>query len=228
MDTELIATTHDRLADNLMSNALFRLRAACFDSGFLAEHIQAHCEPPQGPVNVLDVGSNQGYKTDLILNTVNRLGGEVSHLLGIDVSPVCVDRAIQRNSKSNVSYRVADFLEKDSMDESFDYIFLFAVWHHIADTRLAVDRIRDVLAPGGVVLVLNGFYPENSALQIPAILLQRLYRYVECRGAIPYDKPVVSHAIAQFETGGFDCKASFRTNFPTNIFNTHALAFQAK
>lgn len=228
MDTELIAATHDRLADNLMSDALFRLRAACFNPDFLAEHIQAHCEPPQGSVSVLDVGSNQGHKTNLILNTVSRLGGDVSHLLGIDVSPVCVERATQKNSKPNVSYRVADFLKKDSINEPFDYIFLFAIWHHIADTRLAVERIRDVLAPGGVVLVLNGFYPENSALQIPAVLLQRLYRYVECRGAIPYDKPVVSNAIAQFEAGGFDCRTSFRTNFPTNVFNTHALAFQAK
>lgn len=228
LNTQIIAETHDKLANNPWSNGLFALRAASFSPRFLADGIQNAAEAPQGEVSVLDIGCNQGHKTNLILETVANLGGDVSRFLGVDLSQTCIDRAKGKNKRPNVFYEQCDFLGPLPIKEQFDYVFLFAIWHHISSTRSAVERIRDVLKPDGLALVLNGFYPESPILRDYALYLQQLYRYVECRGTIPYDVPLVSSTIRQFEEGGLACKGSFRTNFPTNLFNTHALVFQEK
>lgn len=227
VDAQVIASAYDRATSSVLDTLLFKFRAACFDASRIAEGIEEKCDPPDGEVRCLDVGCNIGAKTPLLLSILRHLNVEKVDVEGIDLSPVAIETAKKTNPFPNVTYTVQDFLEMQIEEGSFDYVVLTAVWHHLQDTKAALKKAEKALGPNGVLLIFNGFYPENVVLRFFALFLQRLYRSLEERTGVYYSKPLVSDVVKQAsDATNLVFRGAFVTNFPTNLFNTKVVVLQ--
>lgn len=225
-EPELMGKVFSMTAGGVLNEALMRFRAACFSPELIARKVQALCDPPSGAVEALDVGTNIGAKTKLLLEILAELDSQPT-MTGIDLSERAIEIAKARYSFPNVRYEVADFVHMSHEPDRYDYITLAAVLHHIKDPKEALDAITTCLKPGGVALILNGFYPENSGLRVVALLLQRLYRIVEQRDGLAYTAPRLSEfKDVVTEHGGLQYCGDFSTGFPSSLFNTYGVVLQ--
>jgi len=65
---------------------------------------------------------------------------------GLEISPGYTDYV---KEKLNVEVVTTDFLKYESTDEQFDLVSLRHVLEHLPDSRLAMNKISDLLKPGG-------------------------------------------------------------------------------
>ncbi len=102
----------------------------------------------------LDVGCGKGAFARV-------LARRADHVDAVDVSPEIVDVARSLNTGADtVRFLVGDVRDADLELGSYDAITSLAVIHHMPFAP-ALDRLRDLLAPGGVLVVL-GCYTEES------------------------------------------------------------------
>jgi len=227
-DPENIARAYDKSANSAIERFIFQFRAGSFNPKQLASGIGDLCIPPTGKVEVLDVGCNSGAKSKLLLGMLDEIGNTDPHITAIDLSARAIDIAERDNDYPQIEYEVADFLKKDIETESLDYVFMAAVWHHIEDTRAAILKIEESLKPGGVALVFDVFYPENPMLRMLAVAAQKLYREVEEREGVYYNRPLVSEIrnLVRENCDQLELKGSFLTGFLPAIFNTRMAVLQ--
>lgn len=117
---------------------------------------------------LLDVGCAQGRSTfhfmDLPL-----------HVVGFDISKVLVRQAIRRYRQgryaADATFFVGDGSRLPFLPESFDYVLIYGVLHHLPDPARTCREVARVLRPGGVY-----FGSENNQTIFRTIfdLLQRL------------------------------------------------------
>lgn len=103
---------------------------------------------PRGCAEALDVGCGAGGFT-------RQLARRCGHATGIDLSPNMVAEARRCSAGAgNVDYRVADVMTEPLPPGAFDCITAIALLHHLP-LEPALARFRDLLRPGGVLLVLD-------------------------------------------------------------------------
>ena len=108
-------------------------------------------------VRVLEVGAGTGATTAALLSV---LPPDRTHYLFTDVSDVFLDRARQRlGSYSFLTFGRLD-LDNDVAAQgylpgSFDVIVSANAVHASTDLRLALRRLRDLLAPGGLLILVE-------------------------------------------------------------------------
>jgi SAM-dependent methyltransferase len=108
--------------------------------------------------DVLDAGCGVGYGTTLLASA-----GAAS-TLGVDVSPHAIEAA-RAEAGAGVRFEVADIERLDAADASFDLITCFEVIEYVEHPELALDELRRVLRPGGVLLLSSpnrGVYPPGN------------------------------------------------------------------
>lgn len=98
----------------------------------LTDFVLAELPPP--PARVLEVGCGTGD----LARTMDAAGYEV-----VAIDPAAPDGEIFRRIK----------LDELDRDERFDAVVAAFSLHHVTDLSVGLDRIRDVLRPGGLVLV---------------------------------------------------------------------------
>jgi SAM-dependent methyltransferase len=76
----------------------------------------------------------------------------VSHVVGVDVDPNSI--ALARSASDDIEYLQGDFLAQSFAPVSFDLIASVASLHHM-DLNAALARKRDLLRPGGVLVVVG-------------------------------------------------------------------------
>jgi 2-polyprenyl-3-methyl-5-hydroxy-6-metoxy-1,4-benzoquinol methylase len=114
---------------------------------------------------LLDVGCNWGRWTI----AAARAGW---HATGVDRAKKSVGAAgrVAEQLGVDAEYVVGDVRELPFADDSFDAVFSYSVLQHLAkeDVRAAVDEIRRVLRPGGVVWIEmpNARGPLNLVRQV--------------------------------------------------------------
>jgi 2-polyprenyl-3-methyl-5-hydroxy-6-metoxy-1,4-benzoquinol methylase len=99
---------------------------------------------------ILDIGGYDGF----LLSTIN---GEKKTL--IDISP--------HNQYSNIQYIKDDFLAFDFKDDRFDLICAFDVIEHIQQDNDFLEKIINLLAPGGIALLST---PSEKIRIFPCVL----------------------------------------------------------
>jgi ubiquinone/menaquinone biosynthesis C-methylase UbiE len=96
--------------------------------------------------DVLDLGCNSGYGTDL-------LSGTAKSIVGVDVSPLAIATAIKKFKKSNAKFRLVDGVSLPFNDNSFDVVTSFQVIEHLVDYDNYFNEIKRVLRPNGVLVL---------------------------------------------------------------------------
>ncbi len=114
-----------------------------------------------GECDVLDAGCGVGWGTALLA-----AGG--AHATGVDISPIAVEDA-QQAYGDRAEFAVADLLELPFENESFDAAVCFEAIEHVANPEPALDELRRVLRPGGLLLVSTpnkGVYPQGNPFHL--------------------------------------------------------------
>lgn len=117
---------------------------------------------------LLDIGCAQGRSTfhfiDFPINIV-----------GFDISKECVRQAMKRyessNAKSDAVFFVGDASNIPFIEESFDYVLIYGVLHHLPQPSKVCSDVAHVLVQGGVY-----FGSENNKTVFRSIfdLLQKI------------------------------------------------------
>ncbi len=100
-------------------------------------------------VSLLDCGSGPGTITVGLAQAI--APGEV---VGIDMEPSVIDLArahAVEHGVSNVRFEVADVYDLPFPDDSFDAVFSHNVLEHLKEPLTALNEMRRVLKPGGVI-----------------------------------------------------------------------------
>ncbi|MGE0158274.1 MAG: SDR family NAD(P)-dependent oxidoreductase [Gemmatimonadales bacterium] len=134
-------------------------------NGLVAEVVQALAQgrPSGRPVRILEVGGGTGGTT---AHVAPRLGESSVEYTFTDVGPLFVARARERFSQfSFIDCAVLD-LERDPETQgftpgTFDVILASNVIHATADLRRTLGRVRRLLAPGGVLAMLEVTSPQR-------------------------------------------------------------------
>lgn len=96
----------------------------------------------------MDVGCGDGL-------LVQRLAAVCHHVTGVDSDRTALSRARERTTDlPNVTLRHGDFLALDEGLFGFDVVTMVAVLHHL-DPRVALSRGKELLRPGGELLVVG-------------------------------------------------------------------------
>jgi len=110
---------------------------------------------------VLDVGSGTGLLAEYTTDAVGLTGAVV----GIDPLPLRVELA-KRRSRSNLSFAVGDANDLGSFDkESFDVVYLNAVFHWLHEKLGPLRQFHRVLKSGGRLGITTGDREHVSVLQ---------------------------------------------------------------
>ncbi|HXM54638.1 MAG TPA: class I SAM-dependent methyltransferase [Candidatus Dormibacteraeota bacterium] len=103
---------------------------------------------PHGCGRALDVGCGTGLLT-------RTLAARCEHVTGIDLSPNMVEEARRRSADvANVEYVLGDVMAAPLDAGGFECVASSAVLHHLPLAPV-LERLRDLLRPGGVLLVLD-------------------------------------------------------------------------
>jgi ubiquinone/menaquinone biosynthesis methyltransferase len=87
------------------------------------------------------------------------LAARGSHVTGIDASPRMIEEAKRRSS--SVDFVVGDMTALDVPDASVDVVTAGYALRNVPDYRRALREIARVLRPGGRLLTLDFYRPEN-------------------------------------------------------------------
>lgn len=131
---------------------------------------------PDGAGAALDVGCGTG-------DLVRQLAQRFEHVTGVDADPVSVQIAQRLSAGVGGVELLCGNLMTADLPGRYDVITALAVLHHVP-FEPALVRLRDLLGPGGTLVVL-GLYREDtfvdqaiSALAVPAnVLMGGLNRY---------------------------------------------------
>lgn len=125
-------------------------------------------EHPSAEPRVLDLGCFKGNALTF------ELAGRAGEYVGIDLSESAIEylqARLQERNIDNAEARTVDFLENDFPAGSFDIVYAYSVLHHFRYLPVALDELRRVLAPGGVVITID---PLNTSYTTR--LARALYR----------------------------------------------------
>ncbi|GAB3558032.1 SAM-dependent methyltransferase [Actinopolyspora lacussalsi] len=146
------------------------------DAEVLAEHIDsiaAWLPVTAAPREIVDLGCGTGAGTFALLNHFPR-----ARVTAVDSSPGHLQRLREKAQAAGLTERVrtveAD-LDADRPDLGTpDLVWASASMHHMAEPDRALRRINEILAPGGLLAVVElagfpRFLPENAPEERPGL-----------------------------------------------------------
>jgi arsenite methyltransferase len=154
---------------------------------------------------VLDVGTGTG----LLAEHVARLVGPEGSVVGVDPLPLRIEIA-QRKAGPNLSFQVgsADALGGFA-DQSFDVVYLNAVFHWLPEKLTPLRHFYRVLKPGGRLGITTGSREHPNTIQLvrQRVLSREPYRqYPEIQGAFGHHVSV-DELERLFESAGFHAQS---------------------
>jgi len=153
----------------------------------------------------LDVGSGTG----LLAEHVARIVGPSGAVVGVDPLPLRIEIA-RRKARANLSFQVgsADSLHAFA-DQSFDVVYLNAVFHWLPEKLTPLREFYRVLKPGGRLGITTGSREHPNTIQVvrQRVLSRPPYdRYPEIQGAFGHHVSV--RELEQLlESAGFNAQS---------------------
>ncbi len=125
---------------------------------FLLKQLPPHCR------QVLEIGCGTGAFARL-------LAEHAEQVLALDLSPAMIRLANERSVQyRTIDFQVADVLSCDFVPEQFDTIVSIATLHHLHLETL-LPGLKEALAPGGMLIVLDLYQPRLIDLPLHALAL---------------------------------------------------------
>ncbi|GHF30521.1 methyltransferase [Amycolatopsis deserti] len=144
---------------------------------------------PDGCGDALDVGCGDGL-------LARKLTARAKRVTGIDSSPEMIARA--REQAGGPEFVEGDFLTADLPAEGYDFICSVATIHHM-DFEPALARMRDLLRPGGTLIVV-GLAREATAADwarwaaaTPIVRIIKVLRRASVPEGMPSTAPAMSY-----------------------------------
>ena len=146
-------------------------RGVAREAKFLVPHLKAG-------MNLLDCGCGPGTITIGLAALLSE--GKVT---GIDRESSQIELALtnaKRQDTANAFFRVGSVYELPFEDEEFDVVFAHAVLQHLNEPVQALQEMRRVLKPGGIIGVRDDdqgsliMYPANENLRAMLSLFRRI------------------------------------------------------
>jgi ubiquinone/menaquinone biosynthesis C-methylase UbiE len=103
---------------------------------------------------IADIGAGTGYFTVRLSPVVGREG----RVMAVDVEPAMVEYIRTRATRAgldNIEPILTRANEPGLEPTSVDLVFICDTWHHIDDRLRYLERLRDVLRPGGRVAIVD-------------------------------------------------------------------------
>lgn len=129
--------------------------------------------------NVLDYGCATGSKTI-------ELSKKVRHIHGIDISTEMIRQANKKKGElqiSNISFSYGTIFNADLENNSFDAIIAFGIIHLLEDSQKIMQRIYELIKPGGLFISTTACMKDKMALKNK--LEVRLYIFMKKLGVFP-------------------------------------------
>ncbi|MGH3656390.1 MAG: class I SAM-dependent methyltransferase [Micromonosporaceae bacterium] len=110
-------------------------------------------------------------------------------VIGLDASTTMLQRAVRDTTAENVGYLRGDAVDLPLATDSLDAVSCYAALHLFSEPFTALDRMTDVLAPGGRIALLTscargpGLVREVSGL-LAGVTGMRLFGADEVTGAL--------------------------------------------
>ncbi|WP_406316412.1 class I SAM-dependent methyltransferase [Streptosporangium sp. NBC_01639] len=126
---------------------------------------------PDGCGRALDVGCGEG----ILSRELRRVAGHVS---AIDLDGPSIDLARRHADASGIDYLLGDFLTHPFEPASFDAVVSVATLHHM-DAATALGRMRELLRPGGTLVVVGlarSRIPADLPWELAAAVGTRLHK----------------------------------------------------
>ena len=119
---------------------------------------------------VLDFGCGTGLIS-------NEIAGSVKLIHAIDISSKMIE--IAKNKADDRKIQNIDYTHSTIFDEkykcgSFDIILAFYILHLVQDIQNTIQRINDLLKPGGLVISVIPCFKEKIFLSISLTLLSKI------------------------------------------------------
>jgi len=128
---------------------------------------------------VIDFGCATGTKT-------LELADSVQHIHGIDISGEMIKEARKKKTElktNNASFAQGTIFENDFEKSSFDKIISFGVIHLLDDCENAIQKINELLKPGGMFISTTACLKDKMALKNS--LEFNAYRLIKKLGIFP-------------------------------------------
>lgn len=132
----------------------------------LADLLHSEIAYPEGGL-VLEAGCGVGAQT---ITLARRSPG--ARIVSIDVNAASLREAAARvaaTGVTNVEFQQADVFAAPFQRETFDHVFVCFVLEHLADPPAALEKLKELLKPGGTITVIEGdhgstfFHPDDPA-----------------------------------------------------------------
>ena len=117
--------------------------------------------------SVLEAGCGVGAQTVTLAQH-----SPEARITSIDISESSLAEArsrVEHAGVTNVEFRQADVFELPFAPETFDHVFVCFLLEHLSWPVTALERLRDLLRPGGTITVIEGdhgsayFHPDSEA-----------------------------------------------------------------
>ena len=111
--------------------------------------------------NVLDFGCGTGIITLELARGIN-------HIHGLDYSAEMISEAIKKKNKANAanaSFSQGTIFNDDLENVPFDKIIAFSIIHLLEDSEKVIQRIHDLLKPGGLFISETACFKDRMDLK---------------------------------------------------------------
>jgi natural product biosynthesis luciferase-like monooxygenase protein len=115
--------------------------------------------PGDRPIRILELGAGTGGTTASVLP---HLPERQTDYLFTDVSPLFLAKAQQKfGDYPFVRYQILDIEQPQPESQQFDLILAANVLHATADLSQSLTHVQQMLAPGGLLVLLEGMQPQR-------------------------------------------------------------------
>lgn len=130
-------------------------------------------------LNVSDIVLDYGCATGII---TYKIADNVKEIYGIDISSKMIEAAKRKAGErkiENIDFVQAIIFDKRYKRESFDVILALSIIHLVEDTPKVMQRINELLKPGGLIISSTACLGEKKTflsilLSIPIFLLIKI------------------------------------------------------
>ena len=153
-----------------------------------------------------------------ILDVATGLGGFILALtetfesyqeaVGIDSSEKMISLAEEKFDGDNVRFEVMQAEKIDYEDNSFDTVVIRNSLHHLDDADLALDEMKRVLKPGGLLIVCEMYQNKELRTNNPHVMLHHWFAEIDRMNGITHNetfhKPELMETIKKLGLRGLE------------------------